>query len=134
MSAAIKVVPDDPKAAIMHATDEFVGRTEVFHNQVLIGLYLGPEKSQGGIFYADIRQRENEYQGKVGVVLKIGPLAFKDDDRNKFEGQKIEVGDWVAIRPNDGWPCRLGGIKGVPCRMVEDVHVKMRLASPDDVY
>lgn len=134
MSAALEVVATDPRAEILRQAEDFARRIEVFHNQVLIGLYLGPEKSKGGIIYSDIRKTENEYQGKVGVVLKIGPLAFKDDDRNKFEGQNIEVGDWVAIRPNDGWPCRLGGIKGIACRMVEDVHVKMRLAGPDDLY
>lgn len=124
----------DAARELMAKAENHISRIDVFHNQILVAVYEGPEKSKGGVIYSDIRKRENEYQGKVGLVLKLGPLAFVDDERNKFHGQRVAPGEWIALRPGDGWPMKLGGIDGLPCRVLEDVHVKMRLDNPDEVY
>ena len=133
MSAALRTAKYDPRAEIMRQVGD-LSRIELFHNQVLVAISMGRDQTEGGVYLPDATKRENEYQGKVGLVLKLGPLAFKDDDRNQFHGQTVKVGEWIALRPNDGWPCRLGGRKGVPCRVLEDVHVKMRLKDPEDIY
>ena len=59
---------------------------DVLHNQILVAIYIRPEVTQGGIYLADQTIKEDEYQGKCGLVLKSGPLAFKSDDRNDFAG------------------------------------------------
>lgn len=124
----------DPREEIMRSLGD-IGGIEVMHNQVLIALYRRPDKTKGGVFLSDLTRKEDEYQGKVGLVLKKGPLAFIDDQHNQFRGQDVEVGDWIGIRPGDGWPLSLMGVEGkVACRMVEDVHIKMRLSVPDDIH
>lgn len=125
---------DDPRREIIAAIGDIAG-IEVMHNQVLIALYRRPDKTKGGIFLSDVTRKEDEYQGKVGLVLKKGPLAFVDDAHSKFGGQDVAVGEWIGIRPGDGWPVALMGTEGkVECRMVEDVHIKMRLSAPDDIH
>src|SRR5271166_130069 len=108
---------------------------ELFHNQILVAIYVRPERTRGGIILADVTRKEDIFQGKVGLVLKKGPLAFVDDARNQFQGQNVDVGDWIAFRTSDGWQLRVNGSDGqVPCRILEDVHVKARLTSPDEIY
>jgi len=119
----------DPKHEIM---DKFgdLADIDVFHNLILVATYLRPEKTKGGLILTDKTRKEDEYQGKVGLVIKKGPMAFVDDDRIQFNGQNVEVGDWVTYRFSDGLPLE---IDGVHCRLIEDSHVKLRVSSPDIV-
>jgi co-chaperonin GroES (HSP10) len=129
---------DDPKQAIMsqlHNIDEI----EVFHNQVLVATYIQPEKTTGGVFLPDRTLQEDRFQGKCALVLKVGPLAFKDDKIAKFGGVKIEPGDWVIARPSDGWELYAAehtkaGASGVCCRIFEDINIKGRVSDPTLIY
>ena len=75
--------------------------------------------------------KEDEFQGKAGLVLKKGPLAFVSDENYDFKGQDVQPGDWVAIWVSDG---RKIAVNGVPCRMVEDRHIRLKISAPDLVY
>lgn len=107
-----------------------LGNVDVFHNQVLVVTYVRPEKTRSGIILSDTTRKEDEYQGKVGLVVKKGPMAFVDDDRVQFHGQNVSVGDWITYRFSDGFPLE---INGVHCRLLEDSHVRLRIASPDTI-
>ena len=108
-----------------------ISQIEVLHNQILVGVYIRPEKTKGGILLTPQTRDEDRYQGKAGLVLKKGPLAFVDDDNNKFHGQNVDVGDWVFYRVSDGFPLVLNGTL---CRLLEEVHVKGKIPSPDVVF
>ena len=108
-----------------------ISKIEVLHNQILVGVYIRPEKTTGGILLTPQTRDEDRYQGKAGLVLKKGPLAFVDDDNNKFHGQNVDVGDWVFYRVSDGFPLVLNGTL---CRLLEEVHVKGKIPSPDVVF
>ena len=108
-----------------------ISKIEVLHNQILVGVYIRPEKTKGGILLTSQTRDEDRYQGKAGLVLKKGPLAFVDDDNNKFHGQNVDIGDWVFYRVSDGFPLVLNGTL---CRLLEDVHVKGKIPSPDVVF
>ena len=56
-----------------------ISQIEVLHNQILVGVYIRPEKTKGGILLTSQTRDEDRYQGKAGLVLKKGPLAFVDD-------------------------------------------------------
>lgn len=99
--------------------------------QVLIGVYIRPERTKSGIFLTPKNLDEDRYQSKVGLVLKMGPSAFVDDDGKFFAGDPPKVGDWVVYRPSDGWPIT---INGVLCRMFSDASVRMQIPHPDAVY
>ena len=108
-----------------------ISKIEVLHNQILVGVYIRPEKTKGGILLTPQTRDEDRYQGKAGLGLKKGPLAFVDDDNNKFHGQNVDVGDWVFYRVSDGFPLVLNGTL---CRLLEEVHVKGKIPSPDVVF
>ena len=123
----------DPREALM--SESLCGSVDVLHNNILVAIYVRPDKTHGGIALPERIRKEDVYQGKVGIVLKKGPLAFVDDDRNKFAGKDVNPGDWIAFRAQDGWTLDLQGVTGpVPCRVLEDVHVKMVLVAPDAIY
>ena len=104
---------------------------ELFGNQVLIGIYKRPEKTKSGLYLADATRQEDEYQGKAGLVLALGPSAFVSDDNYDFKGQSVKVGDWVAIFVSDG---RKLFVNEQLCRIVEDQHIRLRIPAPDAVY
>jgi co-chaperonin GroES (HSP10) len=124
----------DPREELIASVGD-IDALELYNNQILVAIYKRPEKTAGGLYLADKTRDEDVYQGKVGLVIKKGPLAFQNDSRNDFQGQDVEVGDWIAYRVQDGWSLGVNGPNGkVPCRMLEDVHVRMRIKSPDEIY
>lgn len=124
----------DPKQDILNKIGS-VDDYELFHNRILVAVYERPSQIQtaGGLTLElpDSVRKEDQYQGKVGLVLKVGPTAFTDDGVNKFFGQSVSPGDWLVFRPSDSWAAK---IKGVLCRHVEDAHIVARIPSPDYVY
>jgi co-chaperonin GroES (HSP10) len=120
----------DPKKAIFEAIGDTSG-DEVMHNQILVVTYVRPEKTSGGIIRPDQNIAEDEYQGKVGLVVKKGKTAFLSDDQNDFMGQDVHAGDWVVYRIGDGWPVT---IRGVACRMLTDRSIRMKVRNPEDYF
>ena len=104
---------------------------ELFGNRVLIGIYERPKVTKSGIHLADQTIREDEHQGKAGLVLACGPTAFVSDSNYDFSDQKVEPGDWVAIFVSEG---RKIVINGQLCRIVEDQHITLKIPAPDAVF
>lgn len=117
---------DDIKAQIGNLDD-----IQVFHNQVLVGIFIRPDQTASGLFLPDQVLNEDLYQGKAGLVLKKGPLAFKDDSASDFGGMDVQEGEWAIFRVSDGFSLK---INGVMCRLLEDVHIKGTVANPISVY
>lgn len=131
MKSALRMVhAEDPAKTILDKVGD-LSDFEVMHNDILVGVYIRPDKTAGGIYLSDGVRKEDEYQGTVGLVLKKGPMAFVDDGAAEFHGQNIEVGDWIAFRVGDAWSI---SIRGALCRMIEDRLVKMKIPAPDEVY
>jgi len=125
----------DPAKELLKAIGD-LSKFEVMHNDVLIAVYLRPdtkkiEGSEKVLYLPDGTRKEDEYQGKAGLVVKKGPLAFLSDENYDFKGQDVNPGDWVAIWVSDG---RKIQINGVLCRMVEDRHIRLKIPAPDAVY
>ena len=86
------------------------------------------ERFQGSnLFKANETKMEDIWQGKAALVLKVGPDAFVDDATQSFAGSQIEVGDWVAFKVGNAW---MMNIRGVPCRLIEDMQIRMKLKDP----
>jgi co-chaperonin GroES (HSP10) len=129
-----------PFAAMQHESDPAqeiwakLGDLKDFHvpfGKVLVATYIRPEKTKSGIFLTDKARDEDLWQGKASLIVKMGKMAFQDTDRIEFHGERFEVGDWVAIRPSDAVAISL---RGVPCRIVQDVHILMSIPSPDQIF
>lgn len=123
--------PQTSEAEIRAGLGVALEQLEVFHNQILVGTYLGSGVTKGGIILTDKGKDEDRWQGKVGVVLKIGPLAFVDDARNDFKGQTVKEGDWIVYKVSDGFSL---DVNEVHCRLIEDIHIKARISAPDIIW
>jgi len=117
----------DPKEKLLEELGD-ISKVELLNTQVLVAVYIRPEKTKGGIIMTTKSRDEDRYQSKVGLVIKTGPSAFKDDTGKWFEGLDIKVGDWITHRPSDGWSIT---INGVLCRMMDDSAFKMLI--PDEL-
>lgn len=129
---------DDPKKTILEEVGD-ISLFELYNVQVLVGVYQRPEKTKGGIILTQNYRDEDNYQGKVGLILKIGPKAFDETAVEWFDGKKLAVGDWVVFRPSDGWACTITGAgskegKGKLCRIINDTLIKARIPHPDMVW
>lgn len=120
----------DPKKAIVDAVGDLSG-FELFSGWILLGSYIRPEKTAGGIIRPGINVDEDQWQGRVGLVLKKGPLAFQDDQNTDFAGQDVNEGDWVAFNLNDS---RALQVNKTACRLIQDTKIVARVSDPEMVF
>ena len=120
----------DPKTTLLKEIGD-LSKIEIFNNQILVGVYVRPEKTKSGLFLAPSTREEDKWQGKVGLVLKQGANAFVDDKGKWFKDVKISNGDWLIFRPSDGWQIT---VNNVLCRILEDVDVRGRIDHPDTAW
>lgn len=130
----------DPKAELLAKIGN-ISHIRLMHNMVLVATYVRPNKTAGGILLTANTRKEDEYQGKVGLVIAKGPLAFKDDRQNEFHGQDVALHDWITYRQSDGWQLVLRGKTknhedahgGWHCRMLQDIDIRAVISHPDDL-
>lgn len=108
-----------------------LSQIKVLGNRVMVATYIEPEKTAGGIFITQKRQEESRFQGKAGLVVAMGPSAFKYDGAYEYEGPVPAVGDWVMFFPSTAREFEYRGIK---CRSVESTLIEMVLDSPESVW
>lgn len=132
MHALREVHAVDPRVELIKTIEPFLADVPlVMADGVLVAIYKRPEKTAGGIIRPDAVRDEDIFQGKVGLVVKMGPLAFTDDETHKYGENKPKIHDWVVFRVGDAWPLYLGE---VPCRIVTDGSIRAVVARPDVVY
>ena len=120
---------EDPTQKLLGQLGD-ISEIELFHNQVLLAVYLRPEKTKSGLILTADHLDEDKYQSKVGLLVKRGPLAFEQDG-NWFTGMTFEDHEWLIFRPSDGWSIT---VNGVLCRIFDDISIKGRAPHPDSVY
>ena len=105
---------------------------QVTRAQVLVGIYERPTTTKGGVIIPGQVQAEDKFQGKVGLILALGPDAYVDDAKVQFS-VKPKVGQWVVFKVSDGWPLRINDEKA-NCRLLDDVDVRLVTDEPDRVF
>ena len=130
MSLLIMQHDVDPKKKLREEVGD-LKKVEIFNNQVLVGVYIRPQKTKSGIYLTERTTDEDKYQGKIGLVLKKGDSAFVDPDNQWFANVNINEGDWVLFRPSDGWSVT---INGVLCRILDDHAIRGRVDQPDRAW
>jgi co-chaperonin GroES (HSP10) len=118
----------EPRLKLLDELGDLSG-IELFHNQLLVAVYIRPEKTKSGLFLAQQTLNEDRFQSKLGLVVKKGPQAFISGGEWQFPD--IELHDWILFRPSDGWNIT---VSGVLCRILTDTAVKGRIASPDLIW
>jgi len=102
-------------------------------NKILVGIYMRSGKTKGGVILTDQYRDEDKWQGKAGLILKRGPMAFVDDDRVKFNGLDPQVGEWICFRPSDGMKLDIRHKEG-HCILLQDIQVQLVIPAPDLVF
>jgi len=120
-----------PKQTILDLIGPKLADIDVLYNMVLVATYIRPERTAGGIIRPTVNVQEDIWQGKVGLVVKVGSQAFVDDDDVKFYGQKVEVGEWCVFRVGDAWSLN---INDYPCRVLRDSSIRLKLRDPGVVF
>lgn len=132
MPAAVMLHERDPKRALIDKIGS-IEDVELFHTQVLVAVYMAPEKTAGGIIRPDTNRDEDRHQSKVGLILKTGDRAFQGDESWSWP-EGIGIGDWVFFRVSDGWNVTLNGSRDNLCRILDDVDVRGRVQHPDQIW
>lgn len=147
MTSAQKKSPSilmaDPKEEILAKLGDLT-HVEIAQNEVLLAIYQRPEKTAGGIILTHNNLKEDLYQGKVGLVVKIGAACRfqRTDDVTKVTyGLPIKLHDWVFVRPSDTFALDVNGDAEtldrkdfVPCRLVYDDSIRGRVANPGVIW
>lgn len=110
---------------------------DLFYGQVLVAKHIRTTVGTIGLIASHQTQLEDRYQGKVGLVLKIGPLAFLSDNNRNFGGANPKVGQWVMYRASDGHDANIIAVDGldyVECRILEDAEIKGVLRYPGRIW
>lgn len=120
----------NPKVDILNQVGDLTNE-DVLCDLVLVGVYIRPEKTAGGIIRPQSNLDEDSYQGKVGLVLKKGPIAWGEWEEDSDRGKSAEVGDWVIFSVKDGWQIMMNGY---PCRLIPYERLRMRVSNPEKVF
>jgi hypothetical protein len=126
---------DDPRAFLL-ARLALLMPLRVYHNWIITATYYMPDWDELGAtgvkFYRSDKQHDEAlWQGKVGLVIGKGPMAFLDDEHVRFYGQNVEIGDWVQYDIMEG---RQFTLDRVHCRRLKDTQVVMNVPDPRLVY
>lgn len=114
----------NPKLEIIKLVGD-ISKEIVFNDLVLVGIYFRAEKTAGGIIRPQENVQEDQYQGKVGLVLKMG------EDAAERAAGIIDVGDWIVCNIKDGWEITLNGY---PCRLIALDRIRMKITNPEVAF
>lgn len=120
----------DPKAAIIKAVGD-ISELMIAADLVLLGTYIRNEKTAGGIIRPTEVLKEDEYQGKVGLVLKAGPVASGGWEQDDELGQFAKLHTWVVYQIKDAWPVQ---INGTACRIIPYEKIRAQIPDPTMVF
>lgn len=91
--------------------------------------YRGAEKSKGGIILAEETKKTTQLATTVGYVLKVGDLAYKDQDKFPF-GAWCKEGDWIIFGRYAGSRIQ---IDGGEIRILNDDEIIGVVNDPEDI-
>jgi hypothetical protein len=125
-----------PALAIWRELGQSIEAFDIAAQGVLIATYKRPDdiKTSGNVLLPHQVVKDDEFQSKVGLVVKLGRRAFEDDEHVQWHGFRCAIGDWVVFRASDGMKMEIPGPGGVHCRLMADVYCKMKVPHADAVF
>jgi len=137
--------PDEQKVSIFERLGD-LDQYEMLDDEVLTAIYapsnvafsiVDKDGVKRELITTDNATDEFRWQGKIALVVKVGPTAFKwMNNGQPYEGIKVKKGDWVIYRVSDSAEIFLRGMehhgKGdyVCCRRIVATNIKMRIKDP----
>lgn len=129
MPAMVMKHEEDPKDIVLRDLGD-ISSVEIWKNQVLCAIYERPNKTKSGLFITDSTIDEDKFQGKVALVVALGPDAFVDDDKWTFSSAAA-LHDWVFFRTAESTAVT---VNGKMCRLVLDTDIRGRIQHPDSIW
>jgi hypothetical protein len=132
----------DPKESLLKKLGD-ISEIDIAQNEVLLAMYMRPEKTAGGIIMVPKNLDEDKFQGKVGLVVKIGPACrfIRKGDGGVVYGIDIKLHDWVAVRTSDTWSLEINPDPNVSdpraftlCRLVFDDQIRLKVPHPAVIW
>ncbi len=117
----MEATPADARRELMDELADDLARLNLrpVGKDILLAVYSrAGKKSKGGIVFTENYQ-EDKYQGKICLVLALGPMCCEENSRGYdtwFGGNPPKVGDWVGVSVRDGTAMLVGE---TTCRLVE---------------
>lgn len=137
---------DNPAEAIIKGIGrDVIDAYQLFEDDILLWTYIAPSVTAGGIIKPQSVTDEDRYQGKAGLLLKMGPTAFKYDRSGAYEASAPppDLGSWLVYRPSDAWEVALGKTrpeKGIgnktlaSCRIIRSSMVRGVISDPSWIW
>ena len=100
----------------------------VFGPDYLIAIYERSGQYTSGQVLVPPSYMEDRIQGKMGLVVGVGPLCQGEEYENWFGGNPPRVGDWVVTSIRDGLTFVVGGMA---MKLVEWKYLRMTSFEPD---
>ena len=114
---------------------------QVFPTDVIVAKWiretLGRVGGKTSLIAAEQTQKEDRYQGKTGLIIKLGSHAFVDEGDLRFYDFRPKEGDWVQFRNSDGDDSMLvpaGTMDGYHIRRLWHGHIAAILPHPDMIF
>jgi hypothetical protein len=155
--------PEGLKARLLRELTPVIEGIELQRNRCLVATYIRPNITRGGIIITDKQSEEDRWQGKVGLLLKVGPTAFDYEElhqradailadadetgvdvitvddaqgRAAAELNLPRVGDWVAYRTSETHEVGVEVAPGVcaSCRQIYDESIVMVVSDPSKIW
>ena len=99
--------------------------------RLLVMPYMGKAVTEGGVHIPDAVVDREALATVVAYVLKVGPLAYKDEAKfGKSYNPWCQEGDWVCIGRYAGARFK---IDGGEVRIINDDEVIATILEPDDI-
>ena len=97
--------------------------------RILVLPYKGQGKTKGGVILTDETMQERTYTTVTGLVLKVGPDAYKDEKRFP-DGPWCKKNDWIIFGRYAG---SRFGIEGGEVRILNDDEIIAVVIDPEDI-
>lgn len=96
------IEPEGLKAKFLKDLLPSVAKMSLQRNRCLVATYIKPSVSSGGIIIPGMTQEEDRWQGKVGMLLAVGPSAFDFEEVRDAVARHVE--ELRAKREQDDKP------------------------------
>jgi hypothetical protein len=151
--------PEGLKARLLRELTPVIEGIELQRNRCLVATYIRPNITRGGIIITDKQSEEDRWQGKVGLLLKVGPTAFDYEELHQRADALLDdpegvddvdearqqaaaelnlprVGDWVAYRTSETHEVGIEVAQGVcaSCRQIYDESIVMVVSDPSKIW
>tara|TARA_R110000787_G_scaffold106186_1_gene213809 strand:+ start:453 stop:869 length:417 start_codon:yes stop_codon:yes gene_type:complete len=98
--------------------------------RILVLPYRGKGRTEGGVFIPDAAVEREALATVCALVLKVGPLAYKDQDKFGESGAWCKEQDWVIFGRYAGSRFK---IEGGEVRLLNDDEVLAKINDPADI-